>query len=680
MVRRLILIFLGLSLIPVGSFVLTVLRVHDQFEAQFASGLDGQAVAALDKIDRNLFERYGDVQAFGVNAVIQEKTNWYQVGSRSNKIVEVMNQYMYLYGVYNLMIAVDREGKVIAVNDKDAAGKTLATEYIYRQNFKNTEWFRNAVAGKGLDSEILKGTWVDDVYVDTGVKKVYGNDGLAIGFSAPFHDASGNVIGVWTNKTGMGLVEQIFQETYTFAFKERGFLGTEMTLLDGQGQVLIDYDPMVSGSTEVHHNMDLLLKLNLVEKEVEIAKQAVMAGPGKSGSLKSFHTRKQEMQVGGYAKSDGALGYAGLKWSMLIRLSPKDVGAVLSKTLWPTYVTLAICIVVVLIAAYWIAGSIVRPIDEANHEMVHIAKEVSEAVTQLTNSSTTLADGASEQAASLEETSASLEELSSMTRQNAENAQGAKELASQARISVDKGIDEMRSLQGALKEIQASGHNISKIIKTIDEIAFQTNILALNAAVEAARAGEHGLGFAVVADEVRNLAQRSASAAKETATLIEGAVHNTQHGAQLGEKVATDLEEMGEHVRKVDSLVAEIALASDEQSKGVSQITTAVTQMDKVTQSSAATSEETASAARQLSGQVDSLTHVVRDFAKMVEGASDLVDHSVVVDRVATTPAVAAQNRRPGSPLPLSGIKSGNRAYSPKKSASLNDEFFVDHH
>ncbi len=198
-----------------------------------------------------------------------------------------------------------------------------------------------------------------------------------------------------------------------------------------------------------------------------------------------------------------------------------------------------------------------------------------------------------------------------MTRRNAENAQGAKGLANQARLSVEKGIDEMKSLQTAMLEIQRSGQNISKIIKTIDEIAFQTNILALNAAVEAARAGEHGLGFAVVVDEVRNLAQRSASAAKETAILIEGAVHNS----------------------------------------------TAIVEVDKVTQASAATSEETAAWAQQLSAQVSSLSSVVQLFSEMVQGRSAMVMHAVIASRSASA---ARPSRAVVAALPLRGTPSSN--------------------
>ncbi len=229
--------------------------------------------------------------------------------------------------------------------------------------------------------------------------------------------------------------------------------------------------------------------------------------------------------------------------------------------------------------------------------------QVASAATQVAAASQQLAEGASEQAASIEETSASLEEMASMTKRNAESAQAAKNLVGQARQAADTGVADVEHMTAAMDAVKTSSEQITKIIKTIDEIAFQTNILALNAAVEAARAGEAGMGFAVVADEVRNLAQRSAQAARETADRIEDALKKTQQGVQISGKVAQGLKDITAKVREVDQIVAEIATASVEQSQGISQINTAVTQMDKVTQANAATAEETASASEELSNQ-----------------------------------------------------------------------------
>jgi methyl-accepting chemotaxis protein len=250
------------------------------------------------------------------------------------------------------------------------------------------------------------------------------------------------------------------------------------------------------------------------------------------------------------------------------------------------------------------------------------ADQVTSAATQVASSSQSLAQGASEQAASLEETSSSLEEMSGMTNRNAENATKANELARQARQAADTGAGDMQAMSAAMNDIKVSSDDIAKIIKTIDEIAFQTNILALNAAVEAARAGEAGMGFAVVADEVRNLAQRSAQAARETADKIEGAITKTTQGVEITEKVAKSLGEIVDKARQVDQLVGEVCTASREQNQGVQQITSAVTQMDKVVQSNAASAEESASAAEELNAQSYALREAVGELLGLV-GARD---------------------------------------------------------
>ena len=262
--------------------------------------------------------------------------------------------------------------------------------------------------------------------------------------------------------------------------------------------------------------------------------------------------------------------------------------------------------------------SISAVIHRAANELSAGADQTATASGQVASASKMLAEGAAEQAASLEETSASLEEISSMSKKNAENAQTTKGLANLARVAADSGASDMQKMSLAMQDIKSSSDDISKIIKTIDEIAFQTNILALNAAVEAARAGEAGMGFAVVADEVRNLAQRSAQAAKETAAKIETAIAKTSQGVQMSDKVAQSLTEIVTNVRKVDQLVAEIATASKEQNDGVSQVNTAVAQMDKVTQSNAASAEESASAAQELNAQTYVLRSVVGTLRQLV--------------------------------------------------------------
>lgn len=250
------------------------------------------------------------------------------------------------------------------------------------------------------------------------------------------------------------------------------------------------------------------------------------------------------------------------------------------------------------------------------------AEQVAASAHQVAESSSGMAEGASEQAASLEETSASLEEMAAMTRQNADNANRVSGMVSMAGEAAEQGRAAMERLADGIDSIKKSSDDTAKIIRTIDEIAFQTNLLALNAAVEAARAGEAGKGFAVVAEEVRSLARRSADAARNTAQLIEEAQVKAGNGVAVSHEVGQILARIVENVQTMACPISDVASASIEQAKGVEQINTAVSQLDQVTQSNAANSEEAAAASEELSAQAAELNEMVNILTAMVGGTA----------------------------------------------------------
>ena len=277
------------------------------------------------------------------------------------------------------------------------------------------------------------------------------------------------------------------------------------------------------------------------------------------------------------------------------------------------YIVVIAALIIGITIAILLTKSIIKPIVRVVDELANGSDQVFNASEQLSLASQELADGSSEQASSIEETSSTLDETSSMVKQNTENTKKAADLTQQAREMSLEGNEQMKIMMNAMDDIKNSSNEIAKIIKVIDDIAFQTNMLALNAAVEAARAGEAGMGFAVVAEEVRILAQRSTQAAKDTSEMIENSINKSEKGVDIAAKVAKFLENIYGQSEKINEIVKEITTASQEQTQGVIQISKAVSQMEQVTQSIASNAEESAAASEQLNAQAENMKQIVGD-------------------------------------------------------------------
>jgi len=262
-----------------------------------------------------------------------------------------------------------------------------------------------------------------------------------------------------------------------------------------------------------------------------------------------------------------------------------------------------------------------RNLNEVMSNINTSSEQVAAGAKQVSESSQVLSQGATEQASSVEQLTSSIEEIASQTRLNSDNANEANQLAEKTKANAENGNRQMKEMLKAMSDINESSGSISRIIKVIDEIAFQTNILALNAAVEAARAGQHGKGFAVVAEEVRNLAARSANAAKETTAMIEGSVQKVEGGTKIANQTAEALDSIVNDITTVSSLVNNIAVASHEQASGIDQVNQGLVQVSSVVQANSSTSEESAAASEELSGQAEMLKKQVRKF-KLINSSS----------------------------------------------------------
>ncbi|WP_158545324.1 methyl-accepting chemotaxis protein [Bremerella cremea] len=585
---------------------------------------DGYRITAEtigDKIDRNLFERYGDVQAFGLNQVVLQRDNWYQ-NDEDNPIVQAMDKYVDTYDIYFLTMLVDLDGKVIAVNSRDSEGNAIDTSKIYEQNFADEPWFKDVLAGNYYESQdgTTTGTVVEHFHVDENVKQVYGEDGYALGFAAPVRDGAGNVIAAWKNVAKFRLVEEIVWATYQ-DLKSRGCESAEITLLDEAGNVIIDCDPMANGTEEIVRNPDVIGQLNLVANNTESASRVTTGESGATAD--SYHADKGVWQVAGFAPLRGALGFPGMKWSVLVRVPADEALASAYGPLYAWGVFLGIALVTIPIASYFFARSFVKPI----HRTIAMLKDVAEGdgdltkrldasrrdeigdlarwfnkfigqiqgiVVEIASDSEVLTEGSNRLVSTAKKLSSDTENsklrsagVSSAAEELATNMKNMAASSTQMSSGINSVVSAVDEMTTTISEIakhaessaQVAGeatkitrtsnekisllgnaaNEIGRVIEVIQDIAEQTNLLALNATIEAARAGEAGKGFAVVATEVKELAKQTASATEDIRQRIENIQSSTVDAVE-------SIAEIGGVIENVNQLASTIASAVEEQS------------------------------------------------------------------------------------------------------------------
>lgn len=365
---KLVLAFLVFGLVPAIIISIGSMNGLAKMRKKEEGAITSASVTLMSRVERNLFERYGDVQAFGLNTQFHDKSLWYRKDA-DNPLSTLMNRYLTTYAtIYYMTMMVDTKGRVTAISTKDDTGKPVDVSRFLTRDFSNEAWFQKVSKGEFLENKekTITGTWVDDVHKDRDMAEIFGSDGLTIGYAAPVRDSKGTVIGYWRNYTKLDLVADIFKEG-TREMADSGYKHVSASMVNKDGLVLAEFD---SQSSKFNGQPDQILSLNLIKNGDQGVKSAA---DGKTGAVQSKDIETKVSMVTGYTQSKGALGYPGLGWSTLVRVPTAEVQAVSGGVQTVIWLTMIGTVLVVFFGALFIARSITRPIKEVSAGMQRMA-------------------------------------------------------------------------------------------------------------------------------------------------------------------------------------------------------------------------------------------------------------------------------------------------------------------
>jgi methyl-accepting chemotaxis protein len=542
--RTKILILLALAaILPIASTMITSRHTRQEFERVENERIAADAERIMDVIDRNLFERYGDVQAFAKTSSARNFAA--DTAASSSEIEAMMNTNAALYGVYKLMLFVDSAGVVRAVNSKDNTGETLASPKLIGTSVADKSWFQKAIAGDTLTGKAANsGAVVGKPARDELVTNIFGDDSYVMPFAAAVRDATGRPIGVWVNMLDFKVIEDIVGASYP-RLKALGLQKSELTLLDGSGNVIVDWDPHFKKWSVHKRDFTVLGKFNLVDKKVDVALLAVKGR--KSGSAASMHARKKIEQLSGYAASHGAYDFPGLGWATLVRVPTTDIYARLDGLQSKSLKTVIIVAFVIAIFGIALALSIIRPIGHILQTMAKLAKGDTGVNIPYADLGGDL--GQIGRAVQIFKDNAVLSEKLELEKQ----AAAAQAQAAQAALRLQLADDFDSSVSDIIEGLTSATQQLQATAKDLDHVAQES----LNANASAASAAE----------QTQQSAQVIASAVVELNSTAEAVLEQTQLANELALVAGRDASnvntQMTNLTQKTDAITG-IALSIDD--------------------------------------------------------------------------------------------------------------------
>lgn len=553
---RLIILFLLFGILP-AAVTFGILKLQEEnFRSAMSTRVLDVASQVNDVVDRNLFERYGDVQAFALNSAATNPENWRNSDS-VNPLVEAMNGYMMGYGIYKLMILVDPSGQVLAVNSVDATGEILDTSPLYEKSFADAGWLQKALDGEFLTgSNGFTGTVVEQPAVNNDVARLHGEDGYVMTFAAPVRDMRGQVVGVWANFADFGLVEEIvagfYEKLVTFDMPE-----AEIAVLDPDGRILVDYDPTSGNfSTYDDYTRDFATvgRLNLAT-ELEPAARAV---EGESGIMEARNSRKNIDQVAGFAPSVGAYDYPGLGWSTLVRIEPQEIYAAWENTITIMLMTLLGAAVIIAVLGYMIGNFFSRPILGLTRVMQALAggdKSVdvpsvgrADEIGEMARTVEVFKENAIEadrlqqeaEAARQREQQAERERLETEAKRSREEAEAE---TRRQRAAEDEKRQAMKALAD---EFEAS---VSGVVEAVSRSAAEMKEAAGSMAATAEETGVQSSSVAAAAEQASSNVQTVAAASEEMASSITEIARQVTQSSTISKRAVDEAEQTNNRIQ-----------------------------------------------------------------------------------------------------------------------------------
>ncbi len=596
----------GFSALALLAFSTMAIRGHYALDNEKMNLSSAAVDGLIDKVDRNLFERYGDVQAFALSEPARSMD--------AKRITAFMNDMIPAYApIYDIMMVVDPKGKVVATNTNDKNGKELKADPLYDKDYSSAEWFKKAING-----EIKAGTaLIEDLHIDSDIAPLVGTDGKVMNFTAPIVDKkSGKILGVWTNRVSWkDVVENIYKEEL-------------QKITKGRISKVFPFLISANGTYLIHPNPDMIFK---EAKGLDL----------NPGVIKHEDTFEDFSGIVFQATADskGYSIYPGIKWKAILEIPETDSARSFNKALG---IFAAIFLIGFNFFLMWFTNKSSLTLEAVLESLTQRFQSINQVCGEFKIYSSKLAEATTQQAAAIEETVASMEEMTSMISQTATNSSSSLDISSQGLEEANKGREVIVKMTNSMGEIQASNSQLQDIVKLIEEIqnktkvindiVFETRLLAFNASIEAARAGVHGKGFAVVAEEVGKLASMSGKAADEIRNLLETStsrvgkvVSSTSERVSQAQGISSDCEStfnsVGSYLDRISNAVKSIASATKEQEVGVRQTNKAMQEMDRATQSTAQSADFLERQSQVLSSNAEELNKNIGILESFVHGA-----------------------------------------------------------